>query len=188
MPAFFIIVLVGALVGYFAIRVIRKNRYFASEHFQILKTQIAYVVAEHNAIVDYVGEIREQGSFELGSSPTGQYAYLASFDNVSKWNYRRDRNVAQYAPHVHNASLQIVRNASTDPIKYLMKYFSINADRQTLADVQRVADNISRLEQAVANAKNREVSITATIDPPCSFLSIMPPNFGVKLASIYRQL
>ena len=145
------------------VRTIRKNRYFASERFQTLKTEIASVVAEHNDVVDYVGEIRTQGSFELGSSATGQYAHLASFENTSAWNNRRDRNVAEYRPHIHNASLQVVRNASADPIKYLMKYFSIKADQDCLVDVQRIADDISRLEEAVANVKGREAAITARI-------------------------
>ncbi|NTW38506.1 MAG: HNH endonuclease [Cellulomonadaceae bacterium] len=170
------------------VRTIRKNRYFASETFQTLKAEIASVVAEHNEIVNYVEEIRTHGSFELGSSSTGQHAHLASFENTSAWNNRRDRHVAQYAPHVHNASLQIVRNASTDPLKYLMKYFSIKADQNTLADVQRVADDISRLESAVANVKQREADIAAKINPPAFILQRYRGEFwdqiGVHLSPI----
>ncbi|WP_159805947.1 HNH endonuclease [Cellulomonas citrea] len=162
--------IIAVLIANPIVRTVRKNRYFASEHFQTLKSEIAAVVAEHNDVVDYVDEIRAQGAFELGSSSSGQYAHLASFDNTSAWNYRRDRNVAEYAPHVHNASLQVVRNASADPIKYLMKYFSIRPDQDTLADVQRVADDIARLEEAVANVRRREADITAKIDPPAFIL------------------
>lgn len=96
--------------------IVRKNRYFASEQFQALKAEIASVVAEHNAVVNHVEEIRAHGSFQLASSSTGQHAHLASFDNTSTWKYRRDRNLAQYTSHVHNASLQVVRNASADPL------------------------------------------------------------------------
>lgn len=170
------------------VRTIRKNRYFASEHFRALKSEIAAVVAEHNDVVNYVGEIRNQSSFELGSSSTGQNAHLASFENTSAWNYTRDRNVAEYAPHVHNASLQVVRNASTDPIRYLMKYFSIKADQGTLADVQRVADDIARLEEAVANLKGREADIAAKINPPAFILKHYRAEFwnqvGVHLSPI----
>src|SRR4051794_9894141 len=147
------VLLLLVLIGRPIVRIIRKNRYFASERFQTLKAEVASVVVEHNEVVAYVGEIRSQGSFELGSSSTGEYAHLASFENTSAWNNRRDRNVADYRPHVHNASLQVVRNASADPIKYLMKYFSIKADQSCLADVQRIANDISRLEEAVANVK-----------------------------------
>lgn len=116
------------------------------------------------------------------------YAHLATFENNSAWNNRRDRNVAEYVPYVHNASLQVVRNASIDPVKYLMKYFSIKADQETLADVQRVAEDISRLEEAVANVKGREAAITARINPPAFILKRYADEFwnqvGVRLSPI----
>lgn len=170
------------------VRTIRKNRYFGSDHFLTLKAEVASVVAEHNEVVDYVAEIRANGAFELGSSNSGQYAHLASFENTSAWNYRRDRNIAEYAPHIHNASLQVVRNASAEPIKYLMKYFSVRADPTTLADVQRVSDDIARLESAVANVKEREADITSRINPPAFILKHFRDEFwnqiGVHLSPI----
>lgn len=178
----------AVLIANPVVRVIRKNRYFASEHFQALRAQISSLVVEHNNVVGYIGEIRAQGAFELGTSSTGRYAHLASFENTSEWNYKRDRNVPEYAPHVHNASLQVVRNASSDPIKYLMKYFSIKADPSTLADVQRVANDIARLEEAVANVKTREADITARINPPDFILKYYRDEFwnqvGVHLSPI----
>lgn len=176
-----VITLGAILVASAVIRIIRKNRYFASEHFQSLRAEIASVVAEHNDVVDYVVEMRSQGAFELGSSSSGQYAHLAAFQNTSAWNYRRDRNIVEYAPHVHNASLQVVRSASTDPIKYLMKYFSIKADQGTLADVQRVADDIARLEEAVANLKRREADIAGRINPPKFILKHYAGEFWDKI-------
>lgn len=167
---------------------IRKTRYFNSEQFQTLRNQVSVVVADHNEVVNYVAEIRSQGSFELGASSSGEYSHLATFQNNSAWNMRRDRYVAEYAPHVHNASLQVVRNASMDPIKYLMRYFSIRADQETLADVQRVSEDISRLEEAVANVKGREAEITARINPPAFILKRYADEFwnqiGVNLSPI----
>ncbi len=160
----FIITLAVVLIANPIIRVVRKNLYFSSEEFQNLKSQAKSIVAEHNEVVNYVAEIRSQGSFELGASSTGQHAHLASFHNTSAWNNRRDRNVAEYAPHVHNASLQVIRNASQEPIKYLMKYFGIKADQATLADIQRVGNDIARLEEAVENVRGREAEITTMIN------------------------
>ncbi|MEJ1229850.1 MAG: hypothetical protein WDM88_03130 [Galbitalea sp.] len=125
-----LVVLAVILIANPIIWAVRKNRYFGSEQFQALRTEIVSVVAEHNEMVSYVAEIRARGSFGLGQSTVAQNAHLATFENQSAWNYRRDRNVAEYAPQVHNASLQIVRSASQDPIKYLMKYFSIKADKK----------------------------------------------------------
>lgn len=184
----FVLVLLIVIVANPIIWKVRKDRYFASEQFQALRAELASVVAEHNDVVKYVEEIRSQGSFQLGSSSTGQHAHLATFENTSTWNNRRDRNVAEYAPHVYNASLQVVRNASMDPIKYLMKYFSIKADQPTLADVQRVAEDVSRLEEAVDNVRNREAEIVAKINPPMFILKRYADEFwnlvGVHLTPI----
>jgi hypothetical protein len=186
--ALFLPAVVLVLIANPVIRIIRKNRYFRSDQFQTLKTEIAAVVVEHNEVVTYVQEIRSQGSFELGASASGQHAHLASFENTSAWNNRRDRNVAEYAPHVHNASLQVIRNASLDPIKYLMKYFGVKADQSTLADIQRVSDDIARLEEAVGNVKGREADITAKINPPAFILKHYRDEFwnqvGVHLSPI----
>lgn len=187
-PVLFFIALAGVLIANPIIWKYRKNKYFNSEQFQEIRAQIASVVAEHNEVVNYVAEIRSQGAFELGASSTGQYAHLANFENTSNWNYQRDRNVAEYAPHVHNASLQVVRNASMDPIKYLMKYFGIKATQETLADVQRVATDISRLEEAVANVQRRETEIVSMINPPEFILQRYADEFwslvGVHLSPI----
>lgn len=167
---------------------VRKDRYFDSDEFKSLRADVAALVAEHNEVVNYVAEIRSLGSFELGASSTGRYAHLATFENTSAWNTRRDRNVVEYAPHVHNASLQVVRNASMDPIKYLMKYFNIKPNQETLADIQRVADDISRLEEAVQNVRSREAEIVGKIKPPVFILTRYAAEFwnlvGVHLSPI----
>jgi hypothetical protein len=183
-----ILVLAVILAANPIIWVARKNRYFNSEEFQRLRSDVSAVVQEHNEVVAYVAEIRSQGNFGLGASSTGQYAHLATFENTSAWNNRRDRNVAVYAPQVHNASLQVVRSASVEPIKYLMKYFGIKTDQETLADVQRVADDVSRLEEAISNVQRRESEIVAKIHPPTFILKRFAAQFwsliGVQLSPI----
>lgn len=149
------------------VRYIRKERYFASEGFQARKTEIASFVSEHNEVADYTAEIRKTGSFQVGGSSSGAQAHLATSQNTSHWNYRRDRNIANYqATNVHNCSLQVVRNASADPIKYVMKYFDLKADQPTLGNVERLSESIVRLEDAVGNLQQREASITQSFDPP----------------------
>lgn len=143
-----------------------KNRYFNSEEFQNLRGATKNLIDDHNAIVKYVAEMRSQNAFQLGFSRSGEYACYASFANKSVWNYRRDKHIPEYAPLVQQASLAVVRRASEEPIKYLMKYFSIKADIDTLAHVQRVSENISRLEEAIANLQEREHAIVSKMNPP----------------------
>ncbi|GBG39632.1 HNH endonuclease [Mycobacterium montefiorense] len=184
------IVVVGFLFSLpFVVRYILKELYFASEGFLAHKARIASVVAEHNEVAEYVSEIRSRGSFRLGASSAGAQSHLASFQNTSQWNYRRDRNVANYqAPNVHNCSLQVVRNASADPLKYVMKYFSIKADEANLADVENLGEDIGRLEEAVNNLGQREASIAESVDPPAFILKHYAAEFmkhvGVELSPI----
>lgn len=176
------------------IRVVRKEYYFASEGFQAHKRAIASVVAEHNEVSGYTSEIRANGSFELGVSHTGQNAHLAAFQNTSRHKYRRDRNVATYESHVHNCSMQVVRNASADPIKYLVKYFGITADEATLGQVEALGESVGRLEAAVSNLQEREAEIADEIDPPKfiakHYLGEFMAQVGVELSHVtipYQQ-
>jgi HNH endonuclease len=181
-----ILVVITTWAVYRVIRHILKERYFASEEFSIHKDEIASVVAEHNELAEYISEIRSRGSFSLGASSTGTQAHLASFDNTSPWSYRRDRNVANYQPEVHNCSLQVVRNASADPLKYVMKYFGIKPEEATLAEVEGLGESITRLEDAVSNLAQREESIAKSFNPPRFILKHYLEEFmkrvGVQLS------
>lgn len=171
------------------IRHIRKNRYFSSAEFMARKEAIAAVVAEHNAIVGYANEMRTRGSFSIGASSTGSQAHLATFENTSRHSYRRDRNVARYGEsNVHNCSLQVVRNAAADPLKYVMKYFGIKPTEDTLGAVERLGDGIARLENAVANLQRRENQIVGSFEPPPFILRYYKDEFmshvGVNLPEV----
>lgn len=173
-------------VSVLVIREIRKNRYFASEEFLAHKSALESVISEHNAISNYASEMRDSGAFDLGLSSTGRDAHLATFVNTSEHNYRRDRNLANYqSGHIHNSSLQVVRNASGNPIKYLMKYFDIKPKEENLADAERLGNDIARLEGAIENLNRREASITQSINPPAFILKHYADQFnrqvGVEL-------
>ena len=190
----YIVVAVGVVIALAIyipriVRHIRMRRYFASEDFLAHKAAIVSVVAEHNEVAAYASEIRANGSFEIGASSTGAQAHLATFQNTSQHGYRRDRNVAQYgASNVHNCSLQVVRNAAADPLKYVMKYFEVNPTADTVADVERVGESVSRLENAVENLKRREVGIVRSISPPPFILKYYSGEFmrqtGVELSPV----
>jgi hypothetical protein len=172
------------------IRHIQKNRYFASEEFLTRKKRLEVLVANHNEVTEYVQTIRDNGSFEIGYSSTGKLAHLASSDNTSEHNYRRDRNVSSFsATNVHNCSLQVVRNAAQSPIKYLIKYFDISATEDTLSNLEAFGESISRLESAIINLKEREESIAIMLAPPAFILKYFHDEFmyhvGVALSPVH---
>lgn len=170
-------------------RPIRKNRYFKSEEFRARKAAIASLVAEHNEVAEYVAEIRENGSFDLEAASTGRHAHLATSSNTSVYNYRRDRNVAHFSePNVHNCSLQVVQKAQMEPLKYLMKYFGVRADEQSMAQVEAMNASVASLEQAIANLQQRETELTAQIDPPefikRHYMAEFMAHAGIELSPI----
>lgn len=184
-----VLLVVGIVYVPRIVRHVRKNRYFSSPEFLARKAEIASVVAEHNDIAAYASEVRTKGTFELGASSTGRQSHLASFQNTSQFNYQRDRNVAAYADkNVHNCSLQVVRNAKADPLKYLMKYFDIKPTESRLAQVEEVGESVGRLENAIENLRLRERAITASIRPPKFILTHYRSEFmshiGVTLSPI----
>lgn len=168
----YVALIIGAGVAApFIIRHVRMKRYFASPQFLAHKEEIQAVVAEHNEVSEYVNEIRDTGTFSIGDSSTGINTELATFTNTSKYSYKRDKNVADFgSKYVHNASLQVVRNASIEPIKYLMKYFDIVANEEKLVEVEALGESISRLENAIQNLEQREESISDTFAPPAFIL------------------
>lgn len=171
------------------VRNVRKRKYFDGDEFRSRKEQITAFVNEHNELADYISEIRDRGSFSVGRSNTGQHAHLAQSYNTSRHNYRRDRNLPSLtAPNVHNCSLQVVRNASAEPIKYVMKYFGIKADEATLGQVEAMGSSIANLEEAVVNLQRRESEIASQIDPPMfvkkHFMDEFLDEMGVQLSPV----
>lgn len=148
-------------------RYVLMRRYFSSEAFLAKKEEIQSVVAEHNDVKEYVAEIRNSAKFDLGNSSTGSQSHLAETSNTSRHNYKRDRHVADFSsPNVHNCSLQVVRNAKADPLKYLMKYFEIKPNEASLSNVEELGEGVSRLEDAISNLLAREQGITDSLNPP----------------------
>ena len=176
----------GILFGYpihLIVRIERKRRYFASPKFLSQKEQVSDVVAEHNQITLYVAELRNSSTFSVGGSSSGSQAHLTSYDNTSRYNYRRDRNIANYSSgNVQNGSLQVVRNAHSDPIKYLIKYFVVDVNDEKLAEIEKMGESISRLENAVNNLRLREISISEKIAPPDFILKHYLAEFHAQLA------
>lgn len=151
---------------YRLIRYIRKERYFNSPDFLAQKEQIIETVSAHNEIAHYTNEISNNNHFVAEDKP-GEYAHLAKFENTSDHNYKRNRNVKTYdSDYIRPSSLQIVRKASEQPIKYLCKYFGISATEENLEQLESIGENISRLENAIKNLQDRETRITEEFNPP----------------------
>ncbi|CAD2074099.1 hypothetical protein [Phocicoccus pinnipedialis] len=98
---------------------IRKYRYFKSEEFLNHKKEIESTIKEYNEISNYVNSIPNNNIF-VPTEIAGEHSHLAKFENTSNYNYQRDKNEKTLkTENVHQASLQVVRRASEEPIKYM---------------------------------------------------------------------
>lgn len=145
---------------------ILKELYFRSEAFLEHKDEVDSMVKEYNEIAEYVKDIPNKNQF-VPKENKHEYSHLAEFKNTSKHNYKRNRNVrSEGDANVYPASLQVVKRASEEPIKYLCKYFNIDATEDSLNQLQEIGENISRMENTIKNLELRQKEIEDDFNPP----------------------
>ena len=154
-----------AYIAYRVIRYLMKERYFLSKEFIQHKMQIDTFVKEYNDIARYVEKFQTI-SLQSNSSDKYKYAHLATGSNTSAYNIQRDRNVVNQSRYVHNASLQVVRNAELEPFKYLCKYFDFKPNEENLQYIQDLGEQVSRFLNAERNLDSRYNRIIRSINPP----------------------
>ena len=130
-----------------------------------------------------IHDIYTHGIYELGTSTNDMYSHLATVEvqQPKTWKTLLQKKPEERHPHIYKASQQVVLEAERDPIGSLTKYFNIEADLQTLKDVQRLSDDIARLETAVDNVRRREDDMIAHINPPQFITKIYADEFWNKL-------
>ena len=155
---------------YRLIRHYRKQQYFLSDEFITHKIQIDKFVKEYNEIAKYVEQF-ETISLQSDSSDKYKYAHVATGNNTSSYNIQRNRNkVNHQSKYVHNASLQVVRNAELEPFKYLCKYFDFKPNEDNLQHIQNLGEQVSRFLNAKNNLDSRYQRIMNSIQPPLFIL------------------
>lgn len=154
-----------AYIVYRVGRYLMKERYFMSKEFIQHKMQIDEFIKEYNDIARYV-ERFQTISLQSNSSDKYKYAHLATGSNTSAYNIQRDRNVVNQSRYVHNASLQVVRNAELEPFKYLCKYFDFKPNEENLQYIQDLGEQVSRFLNAERNLDSRYNRIIRSINPP----------------------
>ncbi|MGM0183447.1 hypothetical protein IGK74_002412 [Enterococcus sp. AZ150] len=179
----FILALLGLYLVYRFIRWIRKNRYFNSEEFKTQKEKIDSTINEYNEISEYVKHIPNNNEFVVYDDKY-EHAHLATFENTSKQNFKRNKHTKNLnSKNVRSVSLQIVRKASEEPIKYLCKYFDIKPTEENLKQLEQISENISRMENTLENLKLREEEIKNDFNPPKFILKYYKKELLEKLGA-----
>lgn len=160
-PIFILILLIYSI--YRIIRNSKMKKYFNSKEFLKHKKSIYNTIQDYNEIAQYAKEIPNNNNFIPKEK---DYSYLASFENTSTHNYKRDKNIPSNSENTYSTSLQIVRKASKEPIKYLCKYFKITPTQANIAQLQEIGQNISKIENTIDNLNQRQNQLENNFNPP----------------------
>lgn len=184
----FILLALGIYLIYRLILYIRKKKYFESEEFLEHKFKVDSMVTEYNEIANYVKNIPNNNKF-IHRENKNKHSNLATYENTSKHDYKRNRNIRDTdSDNIYPASLQIVKRASEEPIKYLCKYFNIDFTEENLNQLEEIGTNISRMENTIENLELRQEKIKDDFNPPKFILKYyykeLMDNIGVQIPSI----
>ncbi|HEL1668992.1 TPA: HNH endonuclease [Streptococcus suis 2651] len=159
------ITIAGVYALYRLVRYIRKERYFKSDEFLDHKRAISSTIQEYNELADYVDSF-EEVSLQSINNERFKYAHLTTYENTSTYNMNRERNVKNLSSNTYQTSLQVVRKASEEPMKYLCKYFNVKPTEENLNHIQEMGETISRFANAEENLNNRLIKIEEDFNPP----------------------
>lgn len=135
------------------------NIYFASEEFLEQKAKISEYVYDCNALNEHIGELKAlQDSIQ--SSNKGS----AVLKDSSNYNYRRESWKDDVAGnHVYQCSKTIVTNAKNNPFKYLIKYFNIKQNEETLHDFESMLNDFAAAEEGAELLDLRREELISSI-------------------------
>lgn len=151
--------LLGILVLVFVVYQIYLSFYFVSEKFRAIKSSIEQNTNNCNELNNHIEDLKSSytdvSSFDYGE---GQL-----YDD-SKYNMKRKTWQEEVINNrTHNCSASVCKNASSQPFKYLCKYFNIKTNEETLANFEEVQNNFSAAEQGKVLLKNERDKIISGI-------------------------
>lgn len=123
-----------------------ETYYFRSNDFLALKASVMSYIRDCNELNEHIEELK---TAYVGPNHQN-YGHIEYKDN-SKFHYKRpELSRKTQSQFVYDCSLSVFKNASEQPMKYLCKYFNINADEENLCFFERVLNDFAAAEQGKA--------------------------------------
>lgn len=170
---FYILAFISIIV-YF----IYSNKYFKSKEFLDLKKSIQKYTDDCNELNDHIEELKK--SFTgFDKTDYGEASYI---DNNSLYKFKRPtlRRVNNQK-NVMNVSLNVCKNAHNQPFKYVIKYFNIPINEESLNKFEKALNNFSAVEEGkkiLINQKNK--IINSVIDKTPFLIKTISKNRFIK--------
>lgn len=154
-------IILAICITLFLSYLIYSNLYFKSEKFLEIKESIKQYIKNCNDLNSHINELKNSfvdvNTYDYG---TGELK-----DN-SNYNFKRTEWKNNIKNHqTYNCSSTVLKSASNQPIKYLCKYFNIDANENTFANFENVLNNFAAAEQGKVLLKNeREIILNNISD------------------------
>jgi hypothetical protein len=153
--------------------------YFKSKKFNSIKDSIAQFTLNCNALNEHIEDLKSSYS-DIKSVDYG----IGHLSDDSRYNMRRRRWAEEEKNYrTHNCSSSVCKNASSQPFKYLCKYFNIKPNEATLTAFEEVLNNFSAAEQGKLLLKNERDVIVLRISK-----SISPLIFLLSKKRLIKKL
>jgi hypothetical protein len=140
--------------------------YFRSRKFKSIKESISVHTNNCNALNQYIEVLK--GSYV--NIESYNYGTGKMIDN-SIYNFqRREWKKVVQSKQTHHCSAAVCKNASSQPIKYLCKYFNIENNEKSLSKFEKVLNDFTSVEQGKDLVKRERESILSSISNSIPFL------------------
>lgn len=140
--------------------------YFKSKKFKKLKESISSHTNNCNELNHYIEELK-RSYINIKSYNYGE----GNITDNSLFNFKRKEwSKALQSSQTHQCSASVVKNANSQPIKYLCKYFSIDKNEESLSKFEKVLTDFTSVEQGKDLIKKERESILHSIQKSIPFL------------------
>jgi hypothetical protein len=152
-------IVIGSSLGIIIVYQIYREIFFVSKKFKLVKESISDYTKNCNELNQYIEELK--GSYvNIESYNYGQ----SSINDSSNFNFERKHwNNDVRNNQTHNCSLSVLKNADNQPIKYLIKYFDIEKNEDSLSKFEGVLNDFTSVEQGKNLLKKERDEILASI-------------------------
>ena len=153
------------LIGFIAYE-IYVYAYYNSSSFLSIKERIKDYIKDCNQLNDHIESLKNTDVI------FNQRVYGTSdYHDSSSWNYQRPEfSKVSQDENVYNCSRSVCDNSRKRPIKYVCKYFDINADEETLQQFETILTNFEAAERGKKHLLHEKNEILTSVSQEVPFL------------------
>lgn len=140
--------------------------YFKSEKFLEIKNKLARHIKECNDMNDHIESLKMA---YVGFDKTNYGT--AENKNTSVWNFKK-KALKEYesSNYAIDCSLTVLRNAKNQPLKYLLKYFNIPTNEDSLSVFENTLNDFSAVKQGVEILLDKRQKVLKAIEDQVPFI------------------